>query len=322
MSNRVFLINTSNYIASSNSYQYVFPNGHQLPLTNSSIAICSASIYNSFFNIKSQWKKNSTWKNNYFIIFYDYFNIANIPSSFECGTSYTDPITNVTTNKKYVKIVIPDGYYDISRLDLFLQQQCVQLGFYFQSTSPNNTDNMYFMNFETNPTLYKAQINVYIIPHNLPSNFVIPSLNTFSLPPTDKTPMIYLPSVPSDSPYGSIADIFGFNQNTFLPSAILSTSVELLSTKAPTVSPITNIIFTCNMVRNIYATPNNLFFQLPITVAFGAVISYNSVPVYVSTCDSHYQYINIKLFDQYNNELDLVDKDFTITISITQNLIK
>jgi hypothetical protein len=58
--------------------------------------------------------------------------------------------------------VIPDGYYSLSDLNLWLQQQFILNKLY--CVNSNNSQNIYFTVFQTNSVLYKAQIDVYFVP--------------------------------------------------------------------------------------------------------------------------------------------------------------
>jgi hypothetical protein len=316
---RQFLITSDHYVKGTNTYRYVLPIGMTVN-TGDQIAVQCASIYNNSFNIRKDWN------NNTFVIFYNGFNLNNIPSSFVKGNVYTDPYdSSIVVNKKYVQITIPDGYYDVPALNAFLLQQCHLLGFYLKGA--NNSGDMYFMNFLVNPNVYKMEIDMFVIPNSLPTGYSLPS-NTFSLPSPAQTPFLYFPAAPP-SKYGSFASIFGFPNSTFFPnSAITNTNGASVSSQTlsatgyvPCLNPITTYIFTCNLVSNQYCNPDNLFFQMPINAAYGDLMVYNSYPIFITARSSSYQYIEISIYDQFLNNLVLNDSEFNITILWSQNII-
>jgi hypothetical protein len=293
-------------------YRYNFPSGTTLNLTNSTVAITSCSIYNSLFNIKD------SWQNNKIVIFYNFFITSNIPSIFQTGTTYTDPVSGLVVNKKYVIITIPDGYYSISDLNLYMQKQYILLGLYSSVGSNFN----YYSDFQVDPVQYKTQIDLYPLPAStfttIPMN--MNNLPSMSLPSTNQSFFMYFPS--SSTVYGGIGAIFGFPDGKFLPNSPITNSIgvtkvtQFTSSLTPNVSPISTYIFTCNMVRNTYTIPQDLFFQLPINASIGSLIVFNSYPIYITALESNFQYIEIKLYDQFFNSLNINDSEMCLTMSI------
>jgi hypothetical protein len=125
-------------IISINSTHYVGNNLYRLKLPKAvefkkgdKLSLYSFSMYNSFYNISASQYGNS-------IITFTWFN----------GTIY-----NWT---------IPNGYYSLSDLNLWLQQQFILNKLY--CVNSNNSQNIYLVTFQTNSVLYKAQIDVYFMP--------------------------------------------------------------------------------------------------------------------------------------------------------------
>jgi len=308
---RQFLVNTSHYMGG-NTYRYDFPQGRTLQLdSNAQIALTSISMFNSTFNIKE------SWNNNKLIIFSSQFNLTALTSAgFINGQTYTDPLTNLVISQRYVQITIPDGYFDIASIELYLQQQFQLMGFYFQSS--DGQSNMYFMECLTNPQRYKAQINLFTIPTSLPSGFVMPSNSCFTLPTTKTSPRLYFPSVSLNSKYGNLGRIFGFNQDTILP---LSNNVNLdsdnLSQKCPTVSPITTYIVCCNLVDNSLTNPSDVLMQLNLgSSKFGGAVPFTDFPQYISCNPQQASSITITLFDEYFEALQHQDPQFSLILSV------
>ncbi len=308
------LINSSNLVPNSvNKYRYELPTGTAISLkAGSEIVVQSCSLYNSVDNIRADWG------NNTMILFYDNFNLTNISNlGFSVGTTYTDPYySNIVINKKYVKITIPDGFYDIPDLSLFLKQQCTVLGFYLSSTI-NSTD-MHFFDFQINKNLYSGQINLYPIPSTL-ANYANPS-NTFTLPTSPQTAFIYFPNGNPFVKYGGIGSIFGVNGGScfpYFPSVSPTGSpvaTQHLSTKCPVVQPITNYLFTSNLIMSKYSNPPNMLFQMPVSVGFGEMMIYRDNPIFMSCIEGTVNHIEIELHDQYCNKLMLNDTEFCLTL--------
>ena len=313
-----FLINTSHYVGA-NKFQYNFPQGRNLKLnSDSEISVASCSIYNSTFNIKASWGNNS------FVIFCESLILASIPAGYEKGGNYTDPNNGTYINKKYVKIVIPDGYYDISSLDAYLQQQCQAIGFYLQSS--NASSNMYFIDFITNPQRYSTQIDIFFIPTSLPTGFLMPSNSCFSLASgSAKTPFLYFPAPIANSKYGALNDIFGFSNGAclpFLPASATTYSLsetQNLSTKCPRVSPIACYIMACNLVQNEIAIPDDLLLQLNLGESqFGGIVKYQDFPQFITCKSISTSSVILSFFDENLNPLEFQDPQFSCVITLRQ----
>jgi hypothetical protein len=309
-----YLINSSHYVPGSQcQYKLRFPQGRSLSLQgDSQVAITSISIYNSTFNIKEYWG------NNKLIIFSPQFNLnAATLASYIKGTNYTDPISGFTKTGKWIQILIPDGYYDINSLELFLQQQFMLMGFYFVSS--DGLSNYYFVEALTNPQAYKCQISLFTIPSSLPSGFLMPSNSCFTLPSSGQTIQLYFPSVASNNLiYGNLGTIFGFNQGVVLPLNNIVTADSInLSTITPKVSPISTYIIGCSIVQNDVSIPPDVLTQLNLgNSKFGGIIPYSDYPIYTSCLAQQCSTITITLYDEFYMPLQLNDSQFSMILSI------
>ena len=128
----IISINTTHYV-SNNMYRLKLPKAVEFK-KGDKLSLYSFSMYNSFYNISASQYGNT-----------------NITFTWFDGTIY-----NWT---------IPDGYYSLSDLNLWLQQQFILNKLY--CVNSNNSQNIYFTVFQTNSVLYKAQIDVFITCHLL-----------------------------------------------------------------------------------------------------------------------------------------------------------
>jgi hypothetical protein len=273
----------------------------------SEVALTSISTFNSTFNIKE------TWGNNKVVILSNQFNLL---APYVKGTSYTDPISNITIALKYVQITLPDGYFDIPSIELYLQQQFQLMGFFLQST--DGQSNMYFVECLTNPQRYKAQVNLYTIPTALPSGFMMPSNSCFTLPGSKTAPKLYFPSSQNSSKYGNMGKIFGFNQGQILPlSNDVTIDSDNLSQITPTVSPISTYVVCCNLVNNDLTIPSNVLMQLNLgSSKFGGIVAWTDYPQFISCEQQRASSITITFFDEYMNELEMSDTQFSMILSV------
>jgi hypothetical protein len=306
-----FLINSSHYVGS-NTFKYTLPPGRTLSLDNDSqIAVTKISMYNSTFNVKSQWG------NNKIVLISNQFNLAAASlTSYVKGTSYSDNGTAIETGKKFVVITIPDGYYDINSLNNYLTFEFQKMNFYFQSN--DGADGYFFFDCLTNPVQYKCQVNLSLIPTSLPGGFSLPSGACFTLPSTATTIQVYFPSVTSTSSYGNLGRIFGFRPSTILPlSNVLTANSTNLSQITPRVSPIASYLIACNLVDNPSTNPSNILTQLNLGDSkFGGIIPYTDYPTYVSCQPQQASTIVISMYDEYLNDLEINDSQMSIILSL------
>jgi len=284
--------------------------------SGSEIAVSSISLYNYPFNI------SSAMGNNQIVVIYPYFSVANINalnlSGVVASNSYTDSLSGRVINQTNVQITMPDGYYDVPSFNNYLQNIFLLIKFYFlQTNTDGSIQEEVFITCQTNPTQYKCQFNFYPVLHTLTTGLSLPS-NTFAPPPINACPQVYFPQ--NNSPYGSIGNIFGFSGGTLLGGG--SSSISYLSTTYPVVNPISTILFTCNLVYNDICIPNNLLTQFPIQGQYGSMMTQQSHPTFISCLEIKSNYIEIQLFDNYLQPLQIVDPEFSISLLIKVPIIK
>ena len=275
MSRDIILMNTSNY-QGSNKYSYRFPT--PTSFKNCKLSLHSLSMYNSTYNISSVYNNNTfsiTWSNS------------------------------VTYN-----ITIPDGYYSFSDLDNFLAQQMILLGLY--CTSNNGTQNVYFLRFQSNASLYKAQIDCYYIPTASDATtlgYTIASNATWAFPLVRTTPQITISS--------GLQKLFGFLSQSSFPLATGTNNVSFLSNTYPTISPIFCYLVTCNLLGSSYNNVPTIFTQIPISKSFGSlIIVENSTEEHLPIRDGIYSDITIQFWDQNYNVLPFNDPELTLILII------
>ena len=127
------ILNSSNLVQSSinNTYRYTFPQG-SVKFKNSKIAVANIAVYYSWFNI------SSANGNNQF--------------QFRWPTAGTENVYTVN---------IPDGFYDISALNTYLQQFCITNSLYLINSS---SQFVFYLEYQINPNAYAIQVNCYPFP--------------------------------------------------------------------------------------------------------------------------------------------------------------
>jgi hypothetical protein len=262
-------MNSSNLVRDGRNNQMVYRFPSSVQFKKSSIAFVSCSIYYSWFNI------SSTLSNNVFT--YNWINGAGV------STTYT--------------IIIPDGLYEISTLNQYLQFIFIQNGHYLVNASGQN---VYYAEFIVNPARYAIQINTFLFPTALPSGFTNPASVPF--PPQTFNPIITLP-IRINEILGYVVN-FATNQNlnnAFVPptspyvSKLANGTLSYISTSAPNVQPNNSLLFSMSNIDNAYASPTSILYTLVPNVNPGEII-----------VDRPPNYIWARMIDGTYNELRLI----------------
>jgi hypothetical protein len=275
---RTIVINSSNYIQNSgNRFVYRFPNTVKFDV-GSSIAVANISMYNSIQNITIKRGNN--------VLIFNWL-----------GVDYT--------------FNIPEGYYSISDLNFYLQQQCIIRGLYM--TANKNADNVYFVELVVNSIRYATSLNFYVIPTEseaLAKGYAKPSNATWAFPLVAQTPRLSFNQ--------SFGNLIGFTFGTYPLANPQPTNIQILSTETPVISPTDSLILTCNLVNSKYSIPSDVFFTLPLSSSVGSLIAFNnSTLVYNNITAQMFSTLEITFYDQLFQPVFLLDREITLQLSIS-----
>jgi hypothetical protein len=276
---KTIVINSSNYvIGSGNRYEYRLPQTSYFP-AGSGIGVSNIAIYNSIQNINEKRGNNVVTLN-------------------WLGTEYTFKIEN--------------GYYSVSDLNHYLQNQCILNGLYL--TKNSGADNVYFIELVINSIRYSTSLNFYTIPTQeeaTSAKYTKPLNATWSYPESPQTP-----SFTFGQQFGNlIGQTFG----TF-PPTLRSTNIQYLSTQTPVISPVDSLILTCNLINSKYSIPSNILFTVPISSALGSLIQVNISSIVLNDIlPQNFSSISITIFDQLFNPVELQDTEMTLTLVIEES---
>jgi hypothetical protein len=235
-----------------------------------------------------------------------YNSFYNISASQYGNTQITFPWFDGTIYNR----TIPDGYYSLAELNPWLQQQFIINKLY--CTNSNNSQNIYFVQFQTNSVLYKAQIDVYYMPSSANATlygYQKPSTATWNFPTTNTMVQLTINS--------NLKSYFGFSTQTTFGSITPAQNMNYLSDICPIVSPVFSIFLGCNLVVSNYNQIANLFSQFPISAAYGNLIKIeSSIDALISIAPGIYSEILISLWNQDNNPLVFIDPELTLFLII------
>lgn len=281
------MLNSGNY-KGGNTYKMSFPKSVAFT-QGDTLSLYSFSAYNSTYNISgSQYNNNKivfTWFDN---------------------TQYT--------------FIIPDGYYSVSDLNIWLQSQFILNNLYCSSSTGSAF--VYFAQFQTNSVRYKNEIDIYYVPSA--ANAIIygyskPPSATWNFPTQDKLVQLTINT--------QLKSYFGMLSRTTFGNETLIQNYQYLSDTTPIVSPVFSYILTCNLLCSDYSQVPTILAQFPVNVQYGNLINVQStVDSKISIKPGLYNELQIQLWDQNYTPLVCQDPELTLFLivetGITQNATK
>jgi hypothetical protein len=255
-------------------YRYNFPGTQKFE--NDQIALSNIYIYYSWYNVVAQNNNNT----------FSYI--------------WTDGTGSTTTN-----ITLPDGAYDVSTINAYLQFIMLSNGNYLVDS---NGDYVYYLELVLNTTYYGVEIRAYPLPTSLPSGWTNPAGVVF--PATASTPQLIIPAT-------NIRSLLGFDAGTY-PSAVQATTYNVLSQNTPQIAVVQSIIVTCSLLNNRLSNPNTVLYSFTTANReFGQLI-YFSVPelIFTDIENGFYDRFEIQFLDQNFNPLPIRDTNLVVQMVI------
>jgi hypothetical protein len=288
---RTLILNSTNLIPDGNNNKLVYKFPNSVVFKDSYISLSQAQIYYSWFNITAEFGNNVfqyIWVNNLGV--------------------------QITYN-----IVIPDGLYEISQINSYLQYEFIKNGHYLVDAAGKN---VYYAEMLVNTTRYAIQINTYLFPTSLPVGWTNPSGLLF--PPQTFNPSIIIPA--------NFNIIVGYNigfttninlNNAYIPpvslyvSKLANGTLSYISTQAPDVQPNNSLIINISNIDNQYAQPTGSLYVINPTVTAGEII--NEKPVNFIWCKlipGTYNEITVSLLGTNLRGLKIQDPAMTFVFVI------
>lgn len=281
--NRGDLVNEGN---GNNKFVYNFPNS--VVFKDSYIALSQASMYYSWFNISSALGNNT-------------FNAT------------------IGTAGVFNTITLPDGQYEISDINAFLQQKMVEANFYMIDGLGNY---VYWLEMEVNATRYAVQLNCYQVPAVLPSGFTSPHIFSgtafypqFNIPANFNEIVGYDVGFTTPASVSAFNSIYGVGGNAFASSA--NNTFSFLSTTDPNVQPNANCLISMSNIDNIYASPNSIIYAITPQVGLGGLIQDKPTQfAFTRLLNGTYNQLRIELVGDDNTPLAMNDSNTTLLFVI------
>lgn len=273
----IIVVNQNDIITSTNNvFRFKFRNSTDLK--DYEISLASASLYYSWYNI------SSALMNNTFYI-----------------------TTRVGSTNTKNSIIIPDGIYNITDVNEYIQQWSINNGFYLINS---DGDFVYFIQMVVNPNLYVIDLITYPVPTSLPSGYTEPS-NWIGYPDDYYNPIVEFPS--------KFNEIVGYTAD-FATDLNLSNNILLSyqSSTSPDIAANTEtILVSIDNIDNKYTNQSGIIYALTATVNAGQVIYERpSNFIFSPFIPGVYSDLYIRLLDTNYQPIHIVDPNMTFAFVI------
>jgi len=314
---RTIVLNSSNLVddGQNNKLVYNFPSS--VLFKDTYVAISSVAMYYSWFNIRQAYSNNKisyTWN------------------------------TAVTTT---YELTIPDGLYEVSALNQFLQFEMIRNGHYVLDSTGNN---VYFIEVTVNPARYAVQLNTYMVDTaEIHTGAGAGSLK-YKAPPgwdattsaTEFNPVVTIPiqlgtllgfrgglktygngGNPADTAYiagTTLADgVTAFTPTTNISKIQSLGTLSVVSNASPDIQPNSSVLITCSSVDNPYASPSSVIYTLTPNVGAGEIIT-EKPPAFMwnKLIGGTYNQIRIGLLGNDLSPLQLRDPAMTFVLAFAE----
>lgn len=289
----ILCLNSTNVVSSSNtSFRYNFLTGN-LKLKNAEMCISTLTMPYAFFNVSSYYSNKT-------------FSIT-FPTAASTATptaiTASQPVAGITT--------LPDGFYSVTDIQNYIQQTCINNGWYLVDGAGNY---VFYTYLTYNATYYSVQLVQSLVPTALPAGWSNPAGLTFNA--VSRTPTLSLAAT------GSISKILGFPAGVSYPAAPSATAYSYIGTLTPVGSTINSLVARCNIISNEVVIPSDILDGFPINATFGSNITYEpSFEKWVTIRDGTYSSLTFTISDQNLNDVNSQDPNCSITLMIRQKKI-
>ena len=279
----------STHVANSlnNTYVYNFRTGGFIVPENTQMIVTSFTIPYSFYNISTRYN------NNVLRIYWPNGAVGNY-TAFTC--------------------TIPDGFYTVNTLNLFLQKFMMDNRIHSVDASGNN---IFYLSMAPNATVYGNQIILRTVPVTLAAGITSPTGISPSFPglPTGTARTPYIEIL-----YNHFTRYLGFTAGNY--GLLATTDQSFISNITPKGSTVNNLVLKCSIVNNNTTNFSDIIDVFSIGAAtggavFGANLNYtNDIEKWVRITPGTYNSIIITIVDENMQDIAILDNNLLINFLI------
>jgi hypothetical protein len=268
------LILNSNNVTGQNKniYKFNFINGAFTINSGAEICVSSITLPYSFFNITAQYGNNT-------FQFLDWLNILH-------------------------NITLPDGFYQVSDVQQYLQTYFLNNGLYLINTTGQN---VFYLFLNTNIAYYANQILTYIVPTSLPSGWSAP-INFIGFPLISISPSLIILN-------NNFQNYLGFSVGSYPLPPNNTLDQSFLSNITPNTTIVNAIICRVSIVNNTCSSPSDVLDQFNINATFGSNITYSpNYEKWIKCSSGSFNSLTITFVDQNFNTIIMNDSNVAISL--------
>jgi hypothetical protein len=272
MSVSTIILNQNNIVNLNNgNNQLVFKFPNSVRLSNHAIAVSSITMYYSWYNISTALQNNTfqyTWD----------------------GTTFT--------------ITLPNGTYNISDINGYLQNQMINNNTYAIDASGNY---VYYLEMKVNAVEYGIQLNSFEVPITFPATWTVP----FTPPLVAFNPQFIIPS--------AFNQIVGYTVGYTFPSAPTPAvgNVSAISSTAPEVQPNPVLFLTCSAIQNPYTIPSSIIYSISPNANVGDQITFTPPQlIFNKILEGTYDRLVLGWVGTNQQPIQIIDPNMVITLEI------
>lgn len=256
---------------------YKYKLGRNQDLSDLEIALSSATIPFSWFNI-SQSQNNNTFQ----------------------------IIHPTTAGSTTLTITLDDGGYEISDINTAMRVALINQGYYIQNTS--TLEQRVYAELRVNKSSYKIEFVSYTLPTSLPSGWTAGSAITF--PASTRGTQIIIPNTPIQVRLGFSVGTYPSSAPTVL-TVINSSNVPVVSDITNLMILLDSAYNPYSQNNQVLTSIS------PAGVAFGRLIAFNAPEfIFTPQQSGARQELTFRIVDQFFREVELVDKDIVLNLVI------
>lgn len=267
------------------------------------------------FNKSVEFNEGDTLAVSHLSMYYSWFNITQENNNNKFYYKWWDTEGNLTVLEE---VLIDDGYYSVEALYEYLQRHMVSKGHFLETLDGQY---MYFIELITNSTYYNITIRLNSVSNMFDfgsgetkiTNYV-KTPYTWEFPNTYETPEFI---IPSNNNFGKL---IGFTPQTVykdFDGSPYQGKFDFSNDITPQMEPSSSFIITCNLINNELSNPNNVLYSFTLSqTSFGDQINPKNDLVYSKIKKGTYNTIELVIYDQNFNEMNIKDPEMLIVLSI------
>jgi hypothetical protein len=246
-------------------------------------------------------------------MFYSWFNInASLYNNHQFTYKWWDASGLLTET---FTVTIDDGNYSIDTLNEALQNKLFLNKHYVTKTVSGTTNTLYFIEFISNDTKYKYQLNSYYMPTAAENTsgyqYVKPVGATWNFPVTGSTTQLTILN-------NNFSKLIGFSPGTY-PVAVDNKKNSIVGDIIPQIDPVSSVLMSCTLVGSKYSFPETILYSFTHSEPFGGLININP-PQYswANVKSGQYTSFTITFYDQNFSRMQILDPQMVIALVIKE----